>query len=308
MSEKEQNDGLDMMMGLQGEADKAKDVKKTILQFLTYLAPYKIQLIIVVIFAIASTSFSVIGPRVMGRVTTILVDGIVANLLGTGLLTDFRQMGRLFWILVTLYILSAICNFIQEIIMARLAVKVTYKLREEISEKMHKLPINYYDTRSQGEILSRITNDIDMISQTLSTNLTQLITASTTIIGVLIMMFSISWLMTIATLIVIPISMWIMMLVLNKSHKFFSEQQKSIGKLNGLVEESYSSHTIVLAYNGEEDTREKFKEINKEVRRAGWKAQFLTNIVEPIFSFIGNIGYVLACVLGGWLVIERRIQ
>lgn len=302
------SDGLDSMFGgNEGVAQKAKDPKKTIKQLIAYLAPQRVAIIIVIIFAVVSTVFSVIGPRVMGRVTTILVDGIVAHVMGTGLLTDFRQMGWLTTILIILYIVSAICHFWQGFIMARVSVKVTYELREKISEKMHKLPIGYYDTRSQGEVLSRMTNDVDMISQTLSNNLTQLISAATTIVGVMIMMFSISWVMTLAALVVIPLSMMIMVAVLNKSHVFFSTQQEAMGKLNGIVEETYGSHNVVRAYNGEADALEKFREANKQVRSAGWKAQFMSNIVEPIFNFVGNIGYVLVAVMGGWLVIQRAI-
>jgi len=308
---KEQSGGgvADMIGGGMGEgvAQKAKDVKKTVKQLINYLAPYRIQIIIVFIFAIVSTVFSVIGPRVMGRVTTILVDGIVANVMGTGLLTDFRQMGRLTAILIVLYIISAITNFFQEFIMARLSVKVTHNLREQISEKMHKLPINYYDTRSQGEVLSRMTNDVDMISQTLSTNLTQLITAGTTLIGVLVMMLSISWLMTVAALVVIPVSMMIMVAVMNKSHVHFSTQQEALGELSGIVEETYSSHNVVRAYNGEMDAKEKFRNANQKVRSSGWKAQFMSNIVEPIFNMVGNLGYVLVAVLGGFLVVQRTV-
>ena len=302
------NSGADMLgMGGEGVVEPAKDPKKAILRLIAYLAPQRTALIIVTILAIVSTVFAVIGPRVMGRVTTILVDGIVAHVLGTGLLTDFRQMGNLTIILLALYVVSAICRLVQETIMARLSVKVTYELREKISAKMHRLPINYYDTRKQGEILSRMTNDVDMISQTLSTNLTMLISAVATIIGTLIMMLSISLAMTAAALVVIPLSMWIMVVVLNKSHVFFSKQQEAVGKLNGIVEETYGSHNVVRAYNGEKDAVEKFLAANKEVRSAGWKAQFMQNIVEPIFGFVGNMGYVLVAVMGGWLVVQRAI-
>ena len=291
----------------EGVAAKAKDPKKTIKKLIIFLSPHKTALIIVFIFAVVSTVFAVVGPRVMGRVTTILVDGIVAHWFGTGLLTDFRQMGFLVGVLIALYIVSAITGFFQEFIMAKLAVKVTYELREKISEKMHRLPINYYDTRSQGEIMSRMTNDVDMISQTMSRNLTQLITSATTLIGVLIMMFSISWLMTISALIIIPLSMWIMMIVLGKSHMFFSAQQEAMGEVSGIVEETYSAHDVVRAYNNEIDSEAKFKQANKKVRSASWKAQFMTNLVEPIFGFVGNLGYVLTAVMGGWLVVQRTI-
>ena len=302
-----QNDGLDGIFGGQGVADKAKDTKTTIKKLIAYLSPYRVALIFVFIFAVVSTAFSVIGPRVMGRVTTILVDGIVAHWVGTGLLTDFRQMGNLTAILIALYILSAVTAFVQQVIMARLSAKVSFKLREEISDKMHRLPLNYYDTRTQGEVLSRITNDVDMISQTLSSNLTQLVSASTTIVGVIVMMLSISWLMTVAALIVIPLSMWVMMIVIGKSHVYFSAQQEALGSLSGIVEETYGGHNIVRAYNGETDAREKFEKANRKVRSAAWKADFMTNIVEPIFNFVGNLGYVLVCVLGGYLVVQRTI-
>ena len=306
LESKSQSDDM-LGTGGQGVADKAKDPKKTIKQLMAYLSPHKAALFIVFVFAVVSTVFAVIGPRIMGRVTTIFVDGIVAHVLGTGLFTDFRQMGTLTAILITLYIVSAICNFFQELIMARLSVKVTFGLREEISAKMHRLPINYYDTRKQGEVLSRMTNDVDMISQTLSTNLTQLITASTTILGTLIMMLSINIAMTAAALVIIPVCMWIMTLVLGKSHVFFSKQQEAMGKLNGIVEETYSGHNVVRAYNGETDALEKFRQANNEVRASGWKAQFMSNIIEPIFNFVGNLGYVLVAVMGGWLVVQRAI-
>ena len=293
--------------GGEKEAPKVKDAKKTVRKLIIFLSPHKTALIIVFIFAVASTVFAVVGPRIMGRVTTILVDGIVAHWFGTGLLTDFRQMSFYVWLLFTLYLISAITGFIQESIMARLSVKVTYNLRERISEKMHRLPINYFDTRSQGEIMSRMTNDVDVISGTLSRNLTQLITSATTLIGVIVMMFSISWLLTISALIVIPFSMMIMIAIFNKSHTFMTHQQKAMGEVSGIVEETYSAHDIVRAYNNEIDSEAKFKTANDKVYNASWKAQFTGNIVMPIFDFVGNLGYVLVAVMGGWLVVQRTI-
>jgi len=304
-----QGDDVADMMGLGGEglAQKAKDPKAAIKKLLAYLAPHKMAIIVAMISAVLSTAFSVIGPRLLGRVTTALVDGILAHFFGTGLLTNFPYMLTIITWLIVLYIVSAGCNFAQEIIMARTSMKVTYKLRAEISEKMHRLPINYYDTRSQGEVLSRITNDVDTISQTLNQNLTQLISAVTTLVGVLIMMLTISPLMTAAAILVIPPSMLIMMAVLKKSYVYFGAQQESLGAVSGVVEETYSGHSIVCSYNGEADALEKFREHNKKLRSASWKAQFMTNIVEPIFTFVGNLGYVLVCVLGGWLVVQRAI-
>ena len=292
-----------------GLAVKAKDPKKTIKKLAFYLSPHRTALITALLFAMFSTVFSVIGPRLLGMVTTTLVDGLLAHWFGTGLLTNFPFMAKLTGWLITLYIISFLCETAQSIIMARLTMKVTYKLRTEISEKMHKLPINYYDVRSSnhGEILSRITNDVDTMSQTLNQNLTQLIRSATTIVGVLVMMLWISPLMTGASLVVIPLSMLIMMAILKKSHVYFSNQQEALGKLSGIVEETYSGHSIVRAYNGETDAEKMFDETNKKLRSSAWKAQFLTSILEPIFSFVGNLGYVLVCVLGGFLAVRRAI-
>jgi len=291
----------------EGLAQKAKDPKKTLKKLMAYLAPHKYALVTALVLAMLSTLFSVVGPRLLGRVTTALVDGMLAHWFGTGLLTDFPYMMRITGWLIVLYVISALCNFAQEIIMARLSTKVTYKLRTEISEKMHRLPINYYDTRPHGEILSRLTNDVDTMSQTLNENLSRLVSSVTTLIGVLVMMLWISPIMTAATLVVIPLSMWIMMAVLKRSYVYFSNQQEALGKVSGIVEETYSGHDIVCAYNGQTDAEERFTKANEKLRSSAWKADFMTNIVEPIFSFVGNLGYVLVCVLGGYLVVQRTI-
>ena len=293
--------------GVQGVVAKAKDPKKTIRKLLVYLAPHKYELLASLFLAMFSTVFAVVGPRLLGRVTTTLVDGMLAYWFGTGLLTNFPYMAMITGWLITLYIISSLCNLAQEIIMAKLSTKVTYKLRTEISEKMHRLPISYYETHSQGEVLSRVTNDVDTMSQTLNENLSRLVTALTTLAGVLVMMIWISPLMTIAALVVIPLSMWIMMMVLNRSHVYFSSQQDALGKVSGIVEETYSGHDVVRAYNGETDADERFNKANKKLRASAWKAQFMSSIVEPIFSFVGNLGYVVVCVLGGYLVVRRAI-
>jgi len=307
----EQNNSYDPMdeinIGMQGLAQKAKDPKKSIKKLMDYLSPHKTALITALFFAMFSTVFSVIGPRLLGRVTTALVDGMLAFWFGTGLLTNFPYMAKITGWLIALYIVSSICSAAQGIIMARLSVKVTYKLRTEISEKMHKLPINYYDTRSHGEILSRVTNDVDTMSQTLNQNLTQLVSSVTTLVGVLAMMIWISPLMTAVAVLVIPLSMLVMMAVLKRSYVYFSEQQKVLGELSGIVEETYSGRDIVCAYNGETDAEERFAKANKKLRSCAWKAQFMTSIVEPIFSFVGNLGYVIVCVLGGYLAVRRVI-
>jgi len=307
--QQQQNSDYDPLSGEMGFGviAKAKDPKKTIKKLLEYLAPHKAGIIISLIFAVLSTAFSVVGPRLLGRVTTALVDGIVAFYMGTGLLTNFPYMLTITIWLVVLYIISAICSYGQGIIMANLSMKVTYKLRTEIAEKMHRLPINYYDTRSHGEILSRITNDIDTMSQTLNQNLTQLVTSVVIIVGVLIMMFWISPLMAVSVLVVIPLSFAIMGWAMQKANIYFSEQAAALGELSGIVEETYSGHDVVRAYNGEVDAEIRFKETNKKLRSSSWKAQFMSSIMEPIFMFIDSLSYVLVCVLGGFLVVQRVI-
>ena len=308
--EKSQQSKYDMenMMEVNlGPAEKAKDPKKAIKKLLAYLAPHKTALIAAFSFAIFSTSFSVVGPRLLGRVTTALVDGMVAFHFGTGLLTNFPYMRLIVTWLIVLYVISASCSFAQETLMARLSVKVTYKLRTEISEKMHRLPIGYYDTRSRGEVLSRVTNDVDAMSHTLNQNLTQLVNSCVTLIGVLCMMFWISPLMAVSVLVIIPSSLAIIGLIIQKSYGFFTGQQEALGALSGLVEETYSGHNIVRAYNGEAPAEEKFDEINKKLRASSWKAQFMTSVIEPIFSFVDSLGYVLVCVLGGYLAVRRVI-
>jgi len=293
--------------GLEAVADSAKDPNATLKKLMIYLSPYKWQLFSLLFFAVFSTAFSVIGPRLLGRITTALVDGLVAHWFSMGLLTNFPYMLTITIWLVVLFVVSALFNLIQELIMARVSVDMTYRLRGEISEKMHRLPINYFDTRSHGEVLSRMTNDVDMISQTMSQNVSQLVTSSTTIFGTLVMMIWISPLMTAATLIVIPFSMMIMVAIFQRSHQYVSEMQEGLGELSGIVEETYGGMSIVHVYNGEEDAETKFTATNKKIRSSAWKAQFMMNIVEPIFNFVSNLGFVLICVLGGWMVVQRRI-
>jgi len=307
-NQNQQSSAADMFdEGGEGLAKKAKDPKKAIRKLIAYLSPHRTSLIASLVFAIISTAFAVIGPKLLGRVTNALVDGLLAYWAGDGLLTDFPLMMTITIWLIVLYIVSAACNFAQEVIMARLAMKVTYKFRSEISAKMHRLPINYYDTRPQGEILSRITNDVDTISQTLNQNMTQLVTSVTTIVGVLVMMLWISPLMTAAALLVIPPSLLIMMGVLKKSYVYFGSQQEALGELSGIVEETYGGLNIVRSYNGETDAEGKFDKANKKLRSSAWKAQFMSSLVEPVFAFVGNLGYVLVCVLGGFLVVQRVI-
>ena len=288
-------------------ASKAKDPRGTIKKLMHYLEPHKVAISISLLLALLSTAFAVAGPRMLGWVITALVDGMLAHMFGTGLLTNFRYMGTIITWLVILYVFSAVAQLVQGLIMAKVTMRVTYKLRNEISEKMHRLPMNFFDTQTKGDILSRITNDIETMSGTLNQSLTQLITSSTTIIGVLIMMVWISPIMTLASLIIIPLSMSVMMLVLGKSYIYFGKQQESLGTLNGIIEETYSGHSVVKAYNAETDAEEKFEEVNGELKHSAKMAQFLSGLLEPIFMLVGNLGYVVVSVMGGILVIQRAI-
>ena len=248
--------GFGMQIG--GGGAKAKDFNKTIRNLGSYLKPYKVSMIIVICFAFLSTVFSIVGPKLLGKVTTKLAEGLFAYYARTGLLTDFNYMGKIIILLIVLYTISAICSYVQGYMMAKVSMDVTYKLRKNISEKMNRIPLNYYDTRTHGEVLSRITNDVDLVSQTLNQSLTQIITSVTSIVGVLAMMLSISWLMTLVALLVVPLSMSIVGIVIKRSQGYFKDQQKYLGEINGHVEEMYGGHNIVQAFNGEQESIEIF--------------------------------------------------
>ncbi|MBQ7574623.1 MAG: ABC transporter ATP-binding protein [Clostridia bacterium] len=286
----------------------AKNSKETTKKLIEYLAPYKIKIFTVMVFAAMSSVFSIVGPKLLGKVTTKLTEGLLAYYMHTGLLTDFVYMGRMIAILILLYLTSMACSYIQSYIMTGVSMDVTYNLRREISRKMQRMPLNYYDTHTNGEILSRITNDVDLISQTLSQSLSQIITSIATILGVLVMMISISLLMTAAALIVIPASMLIVMLVVKQSQGFFKAQQESLGNLNGHVEETYGGHNIIRAFNKQGDCIEEFSRINEELLDSAWKSQFLSSVMQPIMQFIGNLGYVIVCILGGYLAVKRVVD
>ena len=297
-----------VMGGIGAPASKAKDFKGTLSTLAAYLSEYKYQICVVVVFALLSTVFSIVGPKLLGRVTTKLIDGLLAYYLGTGLLTDFKYMGDLVIRLAVLYVASMLCSYLQSFIMSKISMEVTYNLRKNIADKMNRLPLNYYDTKTHGEVLSRITNDVDLVSQTLNQSITQLITSAATIVGVLAMMLSISWLMTAGALVVIPMSMSIMLIIIKKSQGYFVSQQKSIGEINGQVEENYGGHNIVQAFNGEEDALEKFEEINSDLYTSAWKSQFVSSMMMPVMNFIGNMGYVVVSVLGGYLAVKKTIE
>ena len=311
MSEKRSGPPMGGPMGMGGKMGggaKAKDLKKTMMDLIHYLEDYKGKITAVIILAAFSSLFSIVGPKILGKATTKLFEGLIAYLLGTNLLTDFPYIRNCIISLVVLYLISALFAYIQGYIMSGVSMNVTYKLRKEISHKMNKLPLKYFDTRTHGEVLSRITNDVDTVSQTLNQSLSQIITSTATVIGVLIMMLSISVLMTFVAFLVIPLSGLLIMGVVKKSQKYFKQQQKSLGSLNGHIEEIYSGHNIVQVFNGEKEAIETFTKINDDLYTSAWKSQFLSGMMMPIMSFIGNLGYVAVCILGGYLAVKKTID
>lgn len=294
--------------GLGQKTEKAKNFKGTMLHLAGYLKHYKISVIVVILFACCSSVFSIVGPKVLGKATTKLFEGLMAWAMGTGLLTDFRYIRNRLLLLVVLYLVSAVFSYLQSYIMSGVSMKITYELRKNISEKMNRLPLNYYDTRTHGEILSRITNDVDTVSQTLNQSLTQMITSVTTLIGIIAMMLSISIRMTLVAVFVLLVSMGLIGTVVKKSQKYFTQQQKSLGNLNGHIEEIYSGHNVVQIFNGEKEAIEKFRLINDKLYGSAWKSQFLSGMMMPIMSFVGNLGFVCVCLLGGYLTVKKAIE
>lgn len=290
-----------------GQGEKAKDFKGTIGKLMKYLSQYKIGLIFVVIFAVGSTIFNIVGPKVLGKATTEIYNGLISKVSG-GSGIDFAKIGHIMLILLALYVASAVFSFIQGYIMTEVSQKLTYRLRKEISEKIDRLPMNYFDKMTHGEILSRITNDVDTLSQSLNQSATQLITSVTTIIGVLVMMLSISPLMTIIAILILPVSMLFISLIVKRSQKYFKNQQEYLGHVNGQVEEIYGGLNIVKAFNKEEDVIETFDRDNDMLYQSAWKSQFLSGIMMPIMSFVGNLGYVAVVIFGGYLAIQGSIE
>ncbi|WP_251859455.1 ABC transporter ATP-binding protein [Clostridium sp. Marseille-Q2269] len=292
-----------------GNFEKARDFKGTMGKLSKYIMPYRIAIIFVVILAIGSAAFSIVGPKILGKATTKLFDGLVQKVMGVkGAAIDFDYIWKIVILLLGLYIISALFSFIQGYIMSTVAQKISYKLRREISEKINRMPLKYFDSRTHGDVLSRVTNDVDTVSQTLNQSMSQIITSIITIIGVLIMMLSISWQMTIVSLLILPVSMLIIMAVVKKSQKYFKAQQNDLGNINGHVEEIYSGHSIMKAFNREKEAIDKFEEVNDKLYSSAWKSQFLSGMMMPIMSFIGNIGYVFVSILGGWLTIKKTIE
>lgn len=287
--------------------EKPKDFKKTLKVLLTYFKAYRISIIIVILFAILSTVFSIIGPKILGKVTTEIFNGLISSLTGA-MGINFEKIGNLLLILLGLYTFSLICSFIQNFIMSSVTQKISYQLRKNISQKINKLPLSYFEKQTHGEILSKITNDIDLLSNNLSQSITQIIVSITLVIGVLIMMLSISPLMTLAIIATLPISLGSINFIVKKSQKYFQMQQEYLGHINGHVEEMYSGHNVIKAFNGEEAVIKKFDKINDTLYTSAWKSQFLSGIMPPLMHFLSNISYVIISLLGGYLVIIKRLE
>ena len=289
-----------------GPAEKAKDFKGTMAKLIRYLGSYRINIIIAFLFSIVSEALMVIGPKILGNATTELTNGFMAKISGTGGI-DFGKIETILLQLIGLYLISTLCGFIQSWMMAGVAQKVAYQLRAEMAHKVDLLPFSYFDRQSHGEVLSRFSNDVDMIQQTMNQSLGQLISSFVQIIGYLVMMLSISFTMTLLALIVVPLSLILVTTVVKHSQKYFAAQQSSLGEVNGHIEEMYGTHMIMKAFNGEEKSVAEFEELNDQLYDSAWKSQFLSGLMQPISTFVGNLGYVGVAILGGYLAMNGSI-
>jgi len=288
------------------KGEKPRDFKGTMAKLINYLGAYKLAILVVMIFAIASTVFSIIGPKILGRATTKLFEGVMAQISGNGSI-DFTYIGQVIIFVLGLYLLSTLFGYIQGWVMSGISMNITYRFRKDISQKINRIPLKYFDGTNHGEVISRVTNDVDTVSQTLNQSLSQAITSLTTVLGVLVMMLSISWQMTLVALVILPLSFLIIGLIIKKSQVYYKQQQDFLGHVNGLVEELYSSHTVVKAFNGEEKSNEQFNSFNDTLTDSAWKSQFLSGLMFPIMNFVGNLGYVAICILGGFLATRNLI-
>ena len=293
--------------GVMMKGEKPRDFKGTMTKLVKYLSVYKLSFLIVVLFAIGSTVFSILGPKILGQATTTLFAGVMGVIAGTGQGIDFVSIGNIILLLLGLYLISAAFSYGQGWIMSGVSMKITYQFRKDIASKINRMPLKYFDGTNHGEVLSRITNDVDTVSQTLNQSLTQIITSVITVVGVVIVMFSISWAMTIIALLTVPLSLAFTGIVINKSQKYFKQQQDYLGHVNGHVEEMYGGHMVVKAFNGEARSVEQFDELNDTLYGSAWKSQFLSGMMMPIMNFIGNLGYVAVCILGGYLAVRNAI-
>ena len=293
--------------GGNGAPEKAKNFGKTLKQLLSYLKDYKLAMFFVIVFAIGSTILLIVGPKILGNITTEIFNGLMREVTNTGGI-DFDLINHTVIILVGLYLISALFSAIQGIIMAGVSNDISYRLRNSLSHKINKLPMKYFDSKTHGEVLSIVTNDIDTLSQALNQSITTIITSISTIIGIVIMMISINIPMTIAVVLIVPLCMLVLRQIVKKSQKYFAMQQAYLGHINGHVEEIYGGHDVVKAFNAEEEAIEKFDHINQTLYRSAWKSQFLSTTMHPIMQFIGNLGYVVISILGGYMVIRERIE
>ena len=292
--------------GMRGGA-KAKDFKGSLKKLVKYMSVYKVQMLFVAVFAVCGTVFNIVGPKILGKATTEIFNGLVSKVSG-GSGMDFGKIGQILLITLGLYVVSALCSFIQGMIMTGISQKTTYRLRKDITEKVNRMPMDYFDTKPVGEVLSRVTNDVDTLGQSLNQSATQLITSVTTLIGVLVMMLSISPLMTVVALLILPISVGLISFVMKHSQKYFSGQQEYLGNVNGQVEEVYSGHNVIKAFNKEDDVIREFDRTNDKLYESAGKSQFFSGMMMPVMQFVGNLGYVGVAILGGFLAIKKTIE
>ena len=294
-------------MGAMMKGDKATDFIGTMKKLIRYLGRYKIVILIAIIIASASTAANIFGPRILGDATTELFNGLIASIQGTGEV-DFVAISKLLYIVLALYIGASLLTYIQGWIMANVSTNIAYRFRKDIAEKINKMELKFYDKTSQGEVLSWITNDVDLINQTLSQSITQIITSAITVVGVMIMMFTISWQMTLLALVIIPISAGVVGFIVKKSQKHFNQRQEYLGHVNSHVEEMFGGHVVMKAFNGEERSQREFEKYNTTLYQAFWKSQFYSGLMMPIMNFVGNLGYVGIAILGGWLSIKDLLS
>ncbi len=287
--------------------EKPKDFMGTIRKLLSYMGRYRIAVIIVMIFAVGSTIFNVIGPKILGNATTELFNGLIAKISGTGQI-NFGKIGSILLKLMGLYACSMVFAFIQGWVMSGVSQKMCFRMREEISRKINRMPLGYFESNTVGDVLSRITNDVDTLGQSLNQSITQLITSVCTLIGVLVMMLSISPLMTLITLIILPVSIVLVAVIVKRSQKYFFAQQKYLGKIDGQIEETFSGHNVVKAFNREETELEAFRETNDILFESGWKSQFFSGLMMPLMNFVSNLGYVAVAVAGAMLAAAGTIM
>jgi ATP-binding cassette subfamily B multidrug efflux pump len=293
-------------MALMRRGEKPRDFRGTMAKLIRYLGHYRTSILVVMLFAVASTAFSIVGPKILGKATTKLFEGVLAQISGTGSI-DFEYIGNILLLTLGLYLISSLFLYIQGWIMSGIAMDITYRFRRDIAAKINRMPLRYFDGTNHGEILSRVTNDVDTVSQTLSQSLSQILTSVATVSGVLVMMFTISWQMTLVALAILPISFVIIGLIVSISQVFFKRQQDYLGHVNGHVEEMFGGHIVMKAFNGEQKSVEQFDELNDTLYDSAWKSQFLTGMMFPIMNFVGNLGYVGICIMGGYLAVRNTI-